>query len=336
MVQLIVNQQSLPILSGSFLFQGTNEILVNLDSSFTSPLPATVDSFPLALYNKETPDFSPWLNLQVPPLKINGPTNFTVQDQTLKVLNGSEFTKWFARFVDEKDLVVDVRGAGATINLGILTSQPVLDKPLAIKGLDLRNGIVLEHLQLILPPKDGMNMKGRLTIPNRSPLTVGFGDYKFNVFTGDLKIGQIIIRDVVLKPGNNSVPVDGNLDLNEAVTHLSKLLATQSKSFADGKLELNVTGVECTKNGQRLTHIEDVLNHRQLTVRGSVVTLIADVAAGLVAPGSNPGDSTTMGSGFLGVVGDVFGNKTLLEGIVGHWNKTGNGNGAPRKSFAWI
>ncbi|KAM3506785.1 hypothetical protein MY11210_007406 [Beauveria gryllotalpidicola] len=70
--------------------------------------------------------------------------------------DGEEFIKWFGKFVDQEELDLDVRADTATINLGILEPQTVLDKTITFKGLNLYRGIRLEHAQLVLPPRNNL------------------------------------------------------------------------------------------------------------------------------------------------------------------------------------
>lgn len=321
-VQLIVNQQSLPILGGSFLFQGTNVILVSLNSSFQSPLPAAVNTFPLQLYNKESGGFLPWLKLQVPRLEVTKDTKFQIEEQLQQIVDGDEFSKWFSKFVNQDDVTVNVRGNGTTVKLGALESLPVLDKAIVIKGLNLRHGIRLDHLQLALPAVDGRNLRGRLMIPNTSPIVVGIGDYTLDLFAGDINFGYITIRDTILRPGENLQDFDGFADLGALATNLAPILKSQLQPLSEGKLEINVTGRECFINGQRLTHIESVLNHRTLIVRGSAAALLADLVGGIIAPQSKSADSPYLGSALVNSVSTVFSNKTLLQNIANHWNET--------------
>lgn len=313
-VQLIVNQQPLPVLGGDFLFQTPDTMLVNLNSSFTSPLPASIEPFTLQLYNRDSPTFSPWLSMRLPKTSINGKTQIHVFDQIQNVTNGTEFVKWFGRFVDQEEVTLDVRAENTSIHLGVLESRPVLDKSITIKGLNLHRGIRLDHAQLVLPMADGVNLKGALTIPNKSPISFGIGDYTLDVFAGGINIGHITIVDTVLHPGNNTKSFTGVLDLAGLTANLGPILKSQAQSLADGMLELTVTGKECYINGQRSMYVEQVLNHRSLIIRGSVATVLVDVVGGLIAPQMN----ANQGASLIDAISTVFSNKTLMGNIAGY------------------
>ncbi|EJP70561.1 uncharacterized protein BBA_00191 [Beauveria bassiana ARSEF 2860] len=321
-VQLIVNQQPLPVLGGSFLFQTPDSILCNLNTSFKSPLPASIQPFSLQLYNRATPTFTPWLTMQIGKIKVNGDTQIRVINQMQRITDGDEFTKWFGKFVDEEELDLDVRADTATINLGILESRPVLDKTITFKGLNLHRGIRLEHAQLVLPPVNGHNLKGMLMIPNKSPIAFGIGDYTLDVFAAGVNIGYITIKDTVLRPGDNLQALDGFIDLKVLVANVGAIINSMALSLADGMIEVTVTGRECYIHGQRSTLIENVLNHRSLIIHGSIATVAADLVGGLLMPQLNTGHGTNQGSAFIDAISTVFSNQTLMGNIADHWNKT--------------
>ncbi|KAM3535913.1 hypothetical protein MY4038_000689 [Beauveria bassiana] len=297
-VQLIVNQQPLPVLGGSFLFQTPDSILCNLNTSFKSPLPASIQPFSLQLYNRATPTFTPWLTMQIGKIKVNGDTQIRVINQMQRITDGEEFTKWFGKVT-----------AGA-------------DKTITFKGLNLHRGIRLEHAQLVLPSVNGHNLKGMLMIPNKSPIAFGIGDYTLDVFAAGVNIGYITIKDTVLNPGDNLQALDGFIDLRVLVANVGAIINSMALSLADGMIEVTVTGRECYIHGQRSTLIENVLNHRSLVIHGSIATVAADLVGGLLMPQLNTGHGTNQGSAFIDAISTVFSNQTLMGNIADHWNKT--------------
>jgi hypothetical protein len=277
------------------------------------------------LYNKETPEFSPWLHLNIPALDLHGETPFHVQDQLQRITNGSEFTDWFGRFFDQEEVTLDVRGSGATISLGILESKPVLDKQIKFKGLNRLDGLAIQQLEFLFPPQDDKNIRGTLLLPNYSPLELGLGTSTFNVKSGDLNVGFITIDDVILSPGDNMQSFEGKLDLNVIATNLSPFLASQSNALGEGKLELNVTGNHTMQNGERLTYLENILNNRTLTTRLSIITVLSDVVSGLAKSTSLVSNNATGpedGSQFINAISGVFSNSTFLKQVASNYGKS--------------
>ena len=300
--------------------QSASVLLVTVNTALKTPIPAKTNNFTLKLYNKDTPEFSPWISLDVSPLSLSGYTKFTIDAQKQKILNTTELSKWFGKFFDQEEIGLDVRGEDITVKLGALTSKPSLDKTVKFKGLNRLKGMDVERLDIILPPKDGENLKGMINLPNHSPIELGLGDTTFNLKTGELDIGSISLPDVVLKPGNNSLPFSGYLNLNEVISNLSPFLAAQSDALGEGKVQLNITGNHTTKGGERVKFAEQVLNTRTLSVRISVVTLLSDLVSGLLkSNGDITGNGPSNGSSFINSISKVFSNETLMDRISDHW-----------------
>ncbi|KAM3438927.1 hypothetical protein MY4824_002997 [Beauveria thailandica] len=214
-------------------------------------------------------------------------------------------TKWFGKFVHQEELDPDVRADTATINLGVLESRPVLDKTITFKGLNLDRGIQLEHLQLVLPPVNGYNLRGMLMIPNKSPIAFGIGDYTLDVFAAGVNVDYITIKDTVLNPEDNSQALDGFIDLRVLAGQHGRR-RQEHGSIARG----------------RLTLIENVVNHRSLIIHGSVATLLADLVGGLLMLRLDTDHGTNRGSSFIDAISKVFSNQTLMGNIADYWDKT--------------
>lgn len=267
----------------------------------------------LNLYNKDTKPYSPFVNLTITGQKLQGDTKIVVKEQTVTITNESEIVSWMGKVFDEKEVDLSVRG-NPTIYLGELKSEPSLDKTIKLPGLRKLSGFGIKDLKVMLPPdKNGKNIKGTINIPNWGVLALGFGNITFNLFSGELIIGQITAYDVLLNVGNNTLNFDGQLYLDSLIKNLGPVLASQSDALNRGQIELNVTGNTTVVNGQRITFIEKVLNSRRLTTSMSVITLVSDVLNGLLGGGS---------ASIVDVFGDIFGNNTFIQHIVDHWNTT--------------
>lgn len=312
----------MPIISGSFLTNGAMSLKIKVKSSLKSPLPAKTNEFKLDLYNKDTPEYTPWLTLDVPKLSINGRTDFMIPEQEQTIKNITEMIHWFNGFFENEEVDLNVRGQGATIYLGALKSHPKIDKSIKIKGLNKLKGMDLSRLEILFPPKDGINIKGDIVLPNPSPLVLGLGDSSFTLLSGDIKLGYISVKDVVLQVGNNTNAFEGYLDLNAIVENLSTFLNSQSVALGEGKVELNVTGNRTTYNGETVQLTQTVLNQQTLSMRVSIVTLLSDIVTGLINSGGKVSDGPENGSMFIKAISGVFGNSSLLDRISSHWTSS--------------
>ncbi|KAM3445747.1 hypothetical protein NHJ13734_000200 [Beauveria thailandica] len=155
---------------------------------------------------------------------------------------------------------------------------------------------------LVLPPVNGYNLRGMLMIPNKSPIAFGIGDYTLD---------DIIYKHWTASSTSGSWPAN-----------MGAVVKSMAPSLADGMMEVTVTGRECYINGQRLTLIENILNHRSFIIHGSVATLLADLVGDLLMAQLDTGHGTNRGSSFINAISTVFSNQTLMGNIADHWNKT--------------
>ncbi|KAM3467031.1 hypothetical protein MY5147_006104 [Beauveria neobassiana] len=326
-VQLIVNQQTLPIRSGALNVIAPDALKITLDSSFRTPpgLKAKTNEFVLELYDKSAPEFDPFLSVEVPPLNLQGGnTNFSIKDQEQKITNLESLTSWFSGFYDapgEYDL--SVRGTEAVISLGALKSHPRLDKTIKLQGLNALQGIQMRKLEFLFPTQNGINLRGDLMLPNVSPLALSFGDITLGIASGDMKLGELTLAGIVIEPGNHTQSFEGFIDLNVILGNLSGFLGSQSRPLGEGVVQLNATATKVVINGdQHITFLEEVLGKRPLAVNISVVTLLSDILSGLLkGGGAITGDGPSNGTDFINALSGVFANQTLLGNIAGHWSK---------------
>lgn len=87
----------------------------------------------------------------------------------------------------------------------------------------------------------------------------------------DLVLGQATILNVVLKPGNNTVSLRGNLDIDKVLDNFSDIVESQRDALQNGELELTATGNSTTYNGVHIPYYETILKGLDLTAtcRGS-------------------------------------------------------------------
>lgn len=298
---------------GSFQALSPTQVSLSLNISLDTPLPVTIDPILLYLYNKDTPTFSPFTNITLPEQHVNGNTDAILTNQTVIVTNETELIGWFNNVLDQPQVDLSVRG-DPTVHLGALKSRPHLDKTISLPGLNKLDGLAIQDLQLVLPAdKNGNNLKGTLNMPNWGVLTLGLGNLTLNLLLGDIKIGLITIYDLVLPPGNNTRLFSGEVYLKSILPNIGAILASQADALSNGNIQLYVTGNSTIVNGEHIKYIEAVLNKTRLPIPLSVIKLVSDVAGSLLGGGH---------ASLVDIVNEIFGNSTLLENIVGHWNTT--------------
>ncbi|KAF3024212.1 hypothetical protein E8E14_010710 [Neopestalotiopsis sp. 37M] len=326
-VQRIVNDQTLPVNGGSFIAMSPTQMSVSLNTSLDTPLPANLDPLTLQLYNHETPDFSPFISLDLPAVHIDGNTNIIVTNQTVTITNQTELEYWFNNVFDDAQTSMSVRG-DATVRLGALHSKAHIDKTLSVYSLNQLNGFGILELSLIYPAlENGTNIQGTLNLPNWGALTLGLGDVSLNLYSGDVRLGLITIFNVLVPPGNNTLNFSGEVFLHDLVANFGKVLDAQADALNEGKIQIDATGNATVVDGVHIPFVEHILNNKRVTSYTSVIKLASDVINSLTGGGN---------ASVVDVLGEVLGNNTLIEQAVGHWNATQSAaSQKTRKSLSW-
>ncbi len=317
----------MPVNGGSFVAVSPTQLRISLSTLLDTPLPADIDSTTLYLYNKNGDDFSPFVHVTLPELRIDGETNVIIKDQTVTVTNETELVAWFGRVFDQPTVELSNRG-DPTIHLGVLQYGAHIDKTVEVNSLNQLKGFGIEHMQLILPAEaNGTNIQGTLNLPNWGALALGLGDLKLNLMSGDLRIGLITIYDVFIPPGNNSRYFNGELFLGTIMQNIGTVLASQGDALSEGNIQIDATGNATIVNGQHIGFIEAVLNKRRVSSTIPVTKLLGD------AIGSFTGSGEASISSLLDA---VFGNSTLINDALSHWNMKRNGTTTDKRSLPFV
>ncbi|KAK8022826.1 hypothetical protein PG993_013593 [Apiospora rasikravindrae] len=342
-VQRIVDDQSLPIKGGAFLCLSPTQMMISLETSLKTPLAARIDPLTMFLYNKETPEFSPFLNLTLPEQKLDGETAIVVTNRTVTITDEKELITWFDSVWDKPKTELSVRG-DSTVHLGALHSKVHLEKTVEVNSLNQLSGFGIQDLSLVLPPlEDGRNVRGTLNLPNWGSLTLGLGNVSLNLMAGDIRIGLITIYDVMIPPGNNTREFDGRLYLDQVAANLGAVLASQGEALNQGMIRIDATGNATIVNGKHIHFVETILNKKRVTSKIGVFTLLGDVIDSLTnSQQGAAGNGTTNSGSLVDLVGDTFGNSTLLSQALQHWKNAtaqqqqmpGGGGGVEGRSTA--
>lgn len=166
-----------------------------------------------------------------------------------------------------------------------------------ISGLNKLNGFNITSFTIKLTPDaDGTNMDGFVYIPNPTVMTLAMvnfpssyppkmstysislkGNVTFNNYAqGDL-IGNSTLSDLVLTPGNNTIPLRSIV--NQTIV-LEKVLTT----FKDGMMPIDIVGLSAIYNGQHLPYFEKALAANTQHVTLNVGAALK--AVGFTVPGT--------------------------------------------------
>lgn len=135
------------------------------------------------------------------------------------------------------------------------------------------------------------------------------GNVTLNMKSSDILLGKATIENVVLKPGNNSVDLRGELDLDVVLANIGPILAGQKTALSNGELELTASGNTTVYNGKHIRYFEEILNNLNLNARVPIVMVLLETLKGLMKDAEEGG-----GLDIAGILGDLTNNtETALK-----------------------
>lgn len=116
-------------------------------------------------------------------------------------------------------------------------------------------------------------MVGTVYIPNPSVMTLDLGNVTMNLAVDNQTIGYSLLPNLVLRPGNNTVPMQARVD------QLTVIGLVQSK-YKNAIIPLEISGNSSIKDGKSLDYYAEA-------IKSNVVKLDLNVGPALSALGIN-------------------------------------------------
>jgi len=309
--QRLVDNANLPIHSASLLAPTPTTIQYGLVASLKIPLGVTVDLKPLnlSLYTPDTGPKDPYITVSLPEYHLKGNTTVTIQNQTAQILDAGQLEAFLSSAVDAKSFFISAYGA-ATAYLGILKFPLKLNKEVPLTGLNNLTGFDITNAAVVLPPlADGTNLKGSVVLPNPSIVTFELGNVTLNMIIGGITVGQGRINNILLHPGNNTIPIAATVNIKTVLQNLPLILSSQVSALKSGNLEVTASGNSTIYNGLHIPYYEQVLNKLMVSAQVPIVQILIDSLQEFLG-----GNSTLLGGS-----GGLNGTSLLTEilGILG-------------------
>lgn len=117
-------------------------------------------------------------------------------------------------------------------------------------------------------------------------------------------VGQATIENVILRPGNNTVALSGEVDISTILDNLSDIIDDQKAALLDGDIELSASGNSTIYNGVHIQYYEDVLNNLTLTTQVPILEVLSGTLQQLLDEDNN----STIGNlvqNITSILGDV-------------------------------
>ncbi|KAF3046511.1 hypothetical protein E8E12_010400 [Didymella heteroderae] len=197
----------------------------------------------------------PFIYIDIPEAKSEAVTYITVdQEATFNSVDG--FTAYTKAVLASEELTMDLNGK-TTIHISGLPSTKVnYNKKITMKGLNHLSGLNITDIKILSGAKeilsDGSNMLATVHIPNPSVLTLDLGNVTMNLGVAGKPIGYALLPDLVLRPGQNTVPMQARV---EQATLITMILST----YKDGVLPLEIVGNSSVKGETHLSYYEEAI-----------------------------------------------------------------------------
>ncbi|EXJ66065.1 uncharacterized protein A1O5_10679 [Cladophialophora psammophila CBS 110553] len=189
-------------------------------------------------------------------------------DQTVQIVNMSEFNKYTQTALLTKEYHVFLKGSGALHKRGLPSVTVDYDKIITLQGLNGLAGFNVTSFDIIDPPlPNGSNIPGTVSIPNPSFPTFELGKVNMNMSVAGASIGTCSVPNVLLQPGDNTFPMIG-------VANQSAIAGLVLGLFKPGIVPIDVVGTQVLYNEENIPWYEQAL-------QGLMLRLDLDVTGAL-------------------------------------------------------
>ena len=147
-----------------------------------------------------------------------------------------------------------------------------------LSGLNITDVRILSGKNEIL--SDGSNLIGNVTIPNPSVMTLDLGNVTMNLAVDGESIGYSLLPNLVLKPGDNFLPMQGRVD------QLGIVSIIHSK-YKNAILPLEIVGNSSIKTGEHLTYYEDAIKSNTIKLDLNVEPALARIGINITSFGGS-------------------------------------------------
>ncbi|PCH06625.1 Protein of unknown function DUF3712 [Penicillium occitanis (nom. inval.)] len=284
----MVEKAHLDIYSAMLMNPSPDSVTVSLSAGFKIPkgFKVRLDPIALSLFNRNVTPFVPYINVALPEETFEGKANISITNQTVTLLDRGQFIDFLTVAVYEKTFKMSAKGT-TTAHLGALRAKLTLDKDVELNGLWAFNGFSIQSAGLVEQQSDGTNLQGVAVLPNYSLVTFALGNVTLNLQAGGLILGQAVIDNVVLTPGNNTVSLRGSVSIEKILQNLATIIEAEKDAILGGNIALSASGNSTVYNGAHIPYYEEVLNNLVITAQVSIVSLITDTIGGLVQGNSS-------------------------------------------------
>ncbi|PLN86851.1 hypothetical protein BDW42DRAFT_198335 [Aspergillus taichungensis] len=270
--QMVVNKSTLLLVSGAVLQPKPDSVQLTMKASIDLKVavPVRIEAVTFDLFQPDLGHDRPYAALDLPGQTIKGNYTLGVSDRFTPIQDTEAWVEFVRQVVFQEKTSLSLY-APTTAYLGVLKSNVIMNKAIVTPGLNKFKGLAISDATLLLPPEDdGTNLVGNITLPNPSVLELEVGTLQMDVKSGDLTVGNASLTDITLKPGDNTFPMNGVLDLKKVITNLGDVIKSQAPYLKKGKLSLNAVATSIVWDGTEVPYYTKVLRELTLPVEVAI------------------------------------------------------------------
>ncbi|KAL8689252.1 MAG: hypothetical protein Q9218_005035 [Villophora microphyllina] len=233
-----------------------------------------LDRFNASLSVGSSPD-KPYAYIELPAIHATKEATTHI-DQDVQIVDMNAFVDYSTQLLTKDSVDLVVKGRTKLHEMRLPTTTVDYHKTVTMRGLNGLAGFNVTSFTIkLIPEPDGANMIGTVSIPNPSPITMTMGNVTFNNYVDNEFIGTSLLSDLILKPGDNTVPMRSTV--NQTI-----VIAKVTGTYEDGMLPVDIVGNSSVYNGQHLEYFEKALQSNKQHI-------ILNVGAALAALGGGGG-----------------------------------------------
>ncbi|KAJ5413581.1 hypothetical protein N7465_005886 [Penicillium sp. CMV-2018d] len=283
--QLVVNKSDLRIVNAEVMHPTADTVRMTLEAKVNLKLAMGVRLDPVVFYAfvRSAGHKNAYAGIEIPGQTIKGNYSLGVTDQLTPILNMTSWETFVSQAVSQKETALSLYGV-TTGYLEVLKNHIVLDKDVAIPTLNKFADFSIANSTFVLPAEDdGSNLVANITLPNPSPLSFEVGTITLDLKSGntDLVIGKATIKDVTLRPGNNTFPLRGVIDIGTMIGNLTEVLSSQGPAIRRGALSLTAVTKSIVSNGTLIPYYTKALGSLPLVANVSIGDVLRNSLAHL-------------------------------------------------------
>jgi hypothetical protein len=120
-----------------------------------------------------------------------------------------------------------------------------------------------------------------------------------NIIIGNITVGQGYLQNVVLSPGNNTVPIRAVVNIKTLIQNFGAIFAAEAGALSNGNLIVSASGNSTVYEGQHIPYYETVL--RDIVLTGEVS--LGQLLVGTVQQFLGGNSASSLIAGLLGAGG---------------------------------